>query len=69
MDWEVGVSRWKLLNVEWINSKVLLYITGKYIQYLVINHNVKKEFKKECIYIYICIGESLCYTAEINTTL
>ena len=26
-----------------------------------------KEYKKECI--YICITESLCCTAEINTTL
>ena len=53
MDWEVGVRGCKQLNVEWINSKVLLHITGDYIQYLVINHNVKTEFKKECIYIYM----------------
>ena len=25
MEWEVGVSRWKLLYTEWINNKVLLY--------------------------------------------
>ena len=24
MEWEVGVSRWKLLHIEWINNKVLL---------------------------------------------
>jgi len=28
MGWEAGVSRWKLLYAEWINSKVLLYSTG-----------------------------------------
>ena len=46
MDWEFGVSRCKLLYTEWINNKVLLYSTGNYIQYPVINHNrkEKKEF-------------------------
>ena len=52
MDWEAGVSRCKLLNREWMSSKVLLYITGNYIQYLMINHNAKKEFQEECIYMY-----------------
>ena len=32
MDWEFGISRCKLLHVEWINNKVLLYSTGDYIQ-------------------------------------
>ena len=41
MNWEFGVSRCKLLYIEWIN-KVLLYNTGNYIQYLVINHNRKE---------------------------
>ena len=27
MDWEFGVGRYKLLNIEWKNSKVLLYST------------------------------------------
>ena len=63
-DWEFGVSRYKLLYIEWINNKVLLYSTGNYIQYLVINHT-GKEYEK----VYICITESLCSTAEINTTL
>ena len=39
MDWEVGVSRCKLLYIEWINNKVLLYSTENYIQYPMINHN------------------------------
>ena len=33
MKWEVGVSRCKLLYIEWINNKVLLYSTENYIQY------------------------------------
>ena len=32
MDWESGISRYKLLYIEWIN-KVLLYSSGNYIQY------------------------------------
>ena len=31
------------------NDKVLLYSTGNYIQYPVINHNGKEHIKKECI--------------------
>ena len=50
MNWEFGMSRYKLLYREQINNKALLYRTGNYIQYLVINHN-GKEYEKECIYI------------------
>ena len=38
-EWEFGVSRCKLVYIGWINNKVLLYSTGNYIQYPVINHN------------------------------
>ena len=31
LEWEVGPSRFKLLYIEWINNKVLLYSTEKYI--------------------------------------
>jgi len=41
MEWEFGVRRSKLLNIEWINNKVLLYSTGNYIQYFLINCNGK----------------------------
>ena len=51
MNWEFGISRCKLLCIEWINNKVLLYSTGNYIQYPVINDN-GKEYEKECIYMY-----------------
>ena len=50
VDWEVGVSRYKLLYIEWINNKVL-YSTENYIQYSMINHNGKEYLKKNA-YIY-----------------
>ena len=39
MDWESGVSRCKLVHLEWISNKVLLYNTGSYIQSLEIDHD------------------------------
>ena len=61
MNWESGFGRYKLLHLEWINNKVLLYSTGSYIQYPVINHN-GKECEKEKKYIYVT--ESLCCTTQ-----
>ena len=49
-DWEFGINRCKLVYIGWINNKVLLYSTGNYIQYPVINHN-GKEYEKECTYV------------------
>ena len=54
MEWEVGVSRCKLLYTEWIN-KVLLYSTENYIQNPMINHNGKEYFKKECVCVCVCV--------------
>ena len=62
MDWEFGISRRQLLYIGWINNKALLYSTGNYTQYPVINHN-GKEYEKE----YVCITESHYCIAEINT--
>ena len=31
MDWEFGISRCKLLYLEWINNEILLYSTENYI--------------------------------------
>ena len=61
MDWKFGISRYKLVYIEWINNKDLLYHAGNYSQFPVINHN-GKEHEKECV------TEPLCCTAEINTT-
>ena len=35
---EVGVSRCKLLYMEWINKKILLYSRENYVQYPMTNH-------------------------------
>ena len=53
------MSGYKLLYIKWINNKVLLYNTGNYIHYPVINHK-GKEYEE----IYIC--ESLSHTPETN---
>ena len=45
MEWEFGVSRCKLVYIEWIHNKVLLYSSGNYIQYPVIKHNGKEYGK------------------------
>ena len=59
-----GISELADVNYYGINNNVLPYSTGNNIQYPVINHN-GKEYEK----VYICITESLCCTAEINTSL
>ena len=41
LDWEFGINRCKLLYTVWINNEILLYSTGNYTQYPVINHNGK----------------------------
>ena len=41
-EWEVGISRRKLLFMEQIN-KVLSYSTENYIPYPMINHNGKEH--------------------------
>ena len=71
MEWEFGVSRFKPVYTEWINNKVLLYSTGDYTHYSVINHNGKdygKDYEKD-LYTYIYKTESICYTTEMNTML
>ena len=57
--WKFGISRCKLVYIEWINNKLLLYSTGNYIQYPMMSHNRKE-------YVCVCITESLCCTAEIK---
>ena len=66
MEWEFGVGRCKLLHLEWISNKVLLYSTGNYIHYTVINRNGEEYQEKD---VPMWIPESLCCTAEMGTTL
>ena len=63
MDWEFGTDRCKLLYTEWINNKVLLYSTGNYSQYPVINHNGKNM--ENNVYIYVCV--CICILKSIFT--
>ena len=39
VDWEFEVNRCKLLHLEWISNKALLYSMGNYIQSLVREHD------------------------------
>ena len=43
--WEGEVHRCRPLYMGWIHSKVLLYSTGDYGQYPMINHSVKEHLK------------------------
>ena len=61
VDWVFAISRCKLLHLEWIN-KVLLYSTGNYIQYPVINYN-----GKECLYVYNWV--TLLYSRDWHNTV
>ena len=67
MDGEFGVSRCKLLHLEWLNNEVLLYSTGNYIQAFVMEHDGRKYAKKE--YVCICITGLLCGLAEIDNII
>ena len=62
-----------------MDKQGLVYNTGNYIHYSVINHN-EKEYEKECIcvctlsiyickYTYMYVCKSLWCTAEINIRL
>ena len=62
----MGISRCKLLYTEWINNEVLLYSTGNYIQYPVIDGNGKDYKKSVYMCVCVCVTESLCCTAETN---
>ena len=57
MEQEAGVSRCKLLYMEWIN-KVPLYSTENYIQCPMINHNGKEYNKRMHISLYMT--ETFC---------
>ena len=51
MDGEFGVSRCKLLHLEWISNEVLLYSTGSHIQSLGIEYDGRQYEKRNHIYV------------------
>ena len=60
IDWEFGVNRCKLLHLEWIDNKVLLYSTGNYIQSPVMeNDDKKRERECICMYDYFAVQQKL----------
>ena len=63
MDWELGVSRYKLSHLERINNKVLLYSTGNHIQSPGTGQTMTEKNIKKNAYMYVT--ESLCSTSTI----
>ena len=62
---EFGISRYKLLQTEWMEKEVLLYSTASYIQHRGINHN-GKEYKKN---VHICITERQKLTQHCTSSI
>ena len=62
MDWEFGVSRCKLSHIGWIHNKGEPYLPYLLYLLMIIEKNIERN---PCV----CIPESLCRTAEINTPL
>ena len=54
MNWAFGVSRCKLLHLEWKSNEILLYSTGNHIQLLVIEHDEDNMRKR--MHIYVKLG-------------
>ena len=53
MNWEYKIKRCTLSYIKQVNNKDLLYSTGNYILYLVINYNGKELKKYRYIHIYV----------------
>ena len=66
MDWGIWISLYTLRYIEWLANRNLLQNTRNSTQYSVII-DVRKDWMG--MDVCICITESLCYTAEISTTL
>ena len=66
MDWEFGISRYKLLLLKWISNEFLLYSTVNYIQSLGIDHDGSQYNKVYYTHTHTLL---FCYTAEIGEIL
>ena len=51
MGGELGVSRRKVVLIEWINSEAPQHSIGSHSQYPVINHEEKEYLKEESVYL------------------
>ena len=58
---EFGINVYTLLYIKQINNKDLLYSTGNYVHYLVINYN-GKESEKEYTHTHTYNWVTLLYT-------
>ena len=58
-EWEFGISRGKLLYIDYMNNKVILYSTRNHIKYSMTNHS-GKEYEKLYMYIYIYFFFNVC---------
>ena len=56
----------EVAHLGWINNQVVLYSTGNCTQSPGTDHNGKEYLKQN---VYTCVIESLCWTAEISTSL
>ena len=77
MDWKFGVNRCKLLHLEWISNKILLYSPGNYIWSLMMEHDGGRCEKNNiyicvclcvcvCVCVCVCMTGSLCCTVKIE---
>ena len=53
MDVVLGVSRCKLLPLEWISNEILLCGTGKYVWSLMME---PENVRKKNVYMYVYLG-------------
>ena len=55
-DWDFGVSRCKLLHLEWRSNEVLQYSTGNYTQFLGMEHDGRYYNKGNvCVCVCVCV--------------
>ena len=69
MDGDLGFNTCKLLHLEWISNESYCIAQGTIASLLgqtMMERNIKKNVS---IHTHTCVTESLCYTAEIGTTL
>ena len=63
MKWEFGVSRCKLLHLEWVHNEVLLSSTGNYIQSLVVEQDGRYYEKTN---VHTCVTGSFVVQQKLT---